>query len=74
MRVMDLSFQAMRHSDSKILSIISHFNTHLPLSKPKGVNTYSKTTKMAPRSSPFDLSKCARPNILKLEPYRCARE
>jgi histidinol-phosphate aminotransferase len=23
---------------------------------------------------PFDLSKCARPNILALEPYRCARE
>ena len=23
---------------------------------------------------PFDLSKCARKNILKLEPYRCARE
>ncbi|KAL2220691.1 histidinol-phosphate aminotransferase [Thermoascus aurantiacus ATCC 26904] len=29
---------------------------------------------MAPRNSPFDLSKCARPNILKLEPYRCARD
>lgn len=26
------------------------------------------------RKSPFDLSKCARPNILKLQPYRCARE
>jgi histidinol-phosphate aminotransferase len=24
--------------------------------------------------APFDLSKCARPNILKLEPYRCARD
>ncbi|KAK3170717.1 hypothetical protein OEA41_002799 [Lepraria neglecta] len=24
--------------------------------------------------SPFDLSKCARPNILALEPYRCARD
>ncbi|KAL9623481.1 MAG: hypothetical protein Q9160_002161 [Pyrenula sp. 1 TL-2023] len=23
---------------------------------------------------PFDISKCARPNILKLEPYRCARD
>lgn len=23
---------------------------------------------------PFDLAKCARPNILALEPYRCARE
>lgn len=23
---------------------------------------------------PFDLAKCARKNILKLEPYRCARE
>jgi histidinol-phosphate aminotransferase len=22
----------------------------------------------------FDLSKCARPNILKLQPYRCARD
>ncbi|KAF2655206.1 histidinol-phosphate aminotransferase [Lophiostoma macrostomum CBS 122681] len=29
---------------------------------------------MAPRSSAFDLSKCARPNILALEPYRCARD
>ncbi|KAL1960837.1 hypothetical protein VTO42DRAFT_5820 [Malbranchea cinnamomea] len=29
---------------------------------------------MAPRKSPFDLSKCARPNILKLQPYRCARD
>lgn len=26
------------------------------------------------KSSPFDLSKCARPNILALEPYRCARD
>lgn len=23
---------------------------------------------------PFDITKAARPNILKLEPYRCARE
>lgn len=29
---------------------------------------------MSPKSSPFDLSKCARPNILALEPYRCARD
>ncbi|KAF2116406.1 pyridoxal phosphate-dependent transferase [Lophiotrema nucula] len=29
---------------------------------------------MASRRSPFDLSKCARPNILALEPYRCARD
>ena len=29
---------------------------------------------MEPRKSPFDLSRCARPNILALEPYRCARE
>ncbi|KIW93799.1 histidinol-phosphate transaminase [Cladophialophora bantiana CBS 173.52] len=29
---------------------------------------------MALKSSPFDLSKCARPNILKLHPYRCARD
>ncbi|KAJ9209287.1 hypothetical protein DTO166G4_9128 [Paecilomyces variotii] len=29
---------------------------------------------MASRTSPFDLSKCARPNILQLEPYRCARD
>ncbi|KAJ5819527.1 hypothetical protein N7474_005118 [Penicillium riverlandense] len=29
---------------------------------------------MAARTSPFDLSKCARPNILQLQPYRCARE
>ena len=26
------------------------------------------------KRSPFDLSKCARPNILALEPYRCARD
>ena len=26
------------------------------------------------KSSPFDLSKCARPNILSLQPYRCARD
>lgn len=29
---------------------------------------------MAPRTSPFNLATCARPNILKLQPYRCARE
>ncbi|KAF2706496.1 histidinol-phosphate aminotransferase [Pleomassaria siparia CBS 279.74] len=29
---------------------------------------------MGSRTSPFDLSKCARPNILALEPYRCARD
>ncbi|KIW80645.1 histidinol-phosphate transaminase [Fonsecaea pedrosoi CBS 271.37] len=29
---------------------------------------------MAPKTSPFDLAKCARPNILKLKPYRCARD
>ncbi|KAJ5091427.1 hypothetical protein NUU61_006297 [Penicillium alfredii] len=29
---------------------------------------------MASRTSPFDLSKCARSNILKLQPYRCARD
>lgn len=29
---------------------------------------------MSPRQSPFDLSKCARANILALEPYRCARD
>ncbi|KAF2036788.1 histidinol-phosphate aminotransferase [Setomelanomma holmii] len=29
---------------------------------------------MASRNSPFDLQKCARPNILALEPYRCARD
>ena len=26
------------------------------------------------KNSPFDLSKCARSNILALEPYRCARD
>lgn len=30
--------------------------------------------RMAQINSPFDLSKCARPNILALVPYRCARE
>ncbi|KAF1912704.1 histidinol-phosphate aminotransferase [Ampelomyces quisqualis] len=29
---------------------------------------------MAPRKSPFNLQTCARPNILALEPYRCARD
>ncbi|KAF2001958.1 histidinol-phosphate aminotransferase [Amniculicola lignicola CBS 123094] len=29
---------------------------------------------MSPTTSPFDLPKCARPNILALEPYRCARD
>ncbi|CAI6319283.1 unnamed protein product [Periconia digitata] len=29
---------------------------------------------MTPTNSAFDLSKCARPNILALEPYRCARD
>ncbi|KAI1617208.1 histidinol-phosphate aminotransferase [Exophiala viscosa] len=29
---------------------------------------------MASKSSPFDLLTCARPNILKLQPYRCARD
>ncbi|CAG8983272.1 hypothetical protein HYALB_00002709 [Hymenoscyphus albidus] len=29
---------------------------------------------MSPKSSPFDLQKCARSNILQLQPYRCARD
>ncbi|KAF2193795.1 histidinol-phosphate aminotransferase [Zopfia rhizophila CBS 207.26] len=29
---------------------------------------------MAPKASPFNLQACARPNILALEPYRCARD
>ena len=29
---------------------------------------------MGGRKSPFDINKCARPNILALEPYRCARD
>ncbi len=33
-----------------------------------------KMTKSIAKRSPFDLSKCARPNILALEPYRCARD
>lgn len=36
-------------------------------------HTYSQVT-MSRRSSPFNLETCARPNILKLKPYRCARE
>lgn len=32
------------------------------------------TTETMAKDSPFDLSKCARPNILALEPYRCARD
>ena len=26
------------------------------------------------KNSPFDLSTCARPNIIALQPYRCARD
>ncbi|KAK2768265.1 histidinol-phosphate transaminase [Arachnomyces sp. PD_36] len=29
---------------------------------------------MGSKNSPFDISKCARPNILQLQPYRCARD
>ncbi|EHY53743.1 Histidinol-phosphate aminotransferase [Exophiala dermatitidis] len=29
---------------------------------------------MAKKASPFNLAQCARPNILKLKPYRCARD
>ncbi|KIW07979.1 histidinol-phosphate transaminase [Verruconis gallopava] len=29
---------------------------------------------MVQKKSPFDLQKCARPNILALQPYRCARD
>ncbi|EXJ87894.1 histidinol-phosphate aminotransferase [Capronia coronata CBS 617.96] len=29
---------------------------------------------MARKDSPFDLAKCARPNIIRLQPYRCARD
>ncbi|RFU30549.1 hypothetical protein B7463_g5793, partial [Scytalidium lignicola] len=29
---------------------------------------------MSRKASPFNLEKCARPNILALEPYRCARD
>ncbi|KAH8804669.1 histidinol-phosphate aminotransferase [Xylogone sp. PMI_703] len=29
---------------------------------------------MSGKASPFNLEKCARPNILALEPYRCARD
>ena len=32
------------------------------------------STRMSARTSPFNLSTCARPNILALQPYRCARE
>ncbi|KAJ5987543.1 Histidinol-phosphate aminotransferase [Penicillium sp. IBT 35674x] len=39
-------------------------SSHHPISSPT----------MASRVSPFDLSKCARPNILQLQPYRCARD
>ena len=29
---------------------------------------------MAPNRNGFDLQTCVRPNILKLQPYRCARD
>lgn len=49
-----------------------------PLSLPAsiGIHSFSIKQPQAIKSvtMPFDLSKCARKNILKLEPYRCARE
>jgi hypothetical protein len=34
----------------------------------------SPRPKMSAKKSPFNLQTCARPNILQLQPYRCARE
>ena len=50
-----------------------------PLSLPAsiGIHSFSQVNnykRLRAVTMPFDLSKCARKNILKLEPYRCARE
>lgn len=54
-----------------------------PTSKPTGQILHSVLCKersitsisvMMKHTSPFNLSTCARPNILALQPYRCARE
>lgn len=37
-------------------------------------HNYSFATTMASKNTSFNLQTCARPNILALEPYRCARE
>jgi hypothetical protein len=45
------------------------------IAPPNQRSLLSRSSKnMAPSKSPFDLQTCARPNILKLQPYRCARE
>jgi hypothetical protein len=43
------------------------------LAAPHSLVTHHTCFTMSKKSA-FDLSKCARPNILKLQPYRCARE
>jgi hypothetical protein len=64
-----MSWNVPHRADSKI------FQSHLFIF-PSSQITHQplETITMAPQSRPFDLSKCARPNILKLHPYRCARE
>lgn len=51
----------------------SKFSRQLFLATPHSFVAHHNCFKMS-KKSPFDLSKCARPNILKLQPYRCARE
>ncbi|CBX94417.1 hypothetical protein IAQ61_009873 [Plenodomus lingam] len=41
---------------------------------PKTKQNTNTSTTMAPPNSAFSLQTCARPNILALEPYRCARD
>jgi hypothetical protein len=45
-------------------------------STPQFHSTHNTTLEIhpLPAMSPFNLETCARPNILALEPYRCARE
>jgi hypothetical protein len=47
----------------------TNFTSPLAAQNTENTKQYNKSINM-----PFDIEKCARPNILALEPYRCARE
>jgi hypothetical protein len=63
------SWQSSPSSDLK------NENHHVPL-PPQLLTSIVPTPrlKMSAKKSPFNLQTCARPNILQLQPYRCARE
>jgi hypothetical protein len=67
-----LKFDSRDRQIDMIDSLTSTSDTSL-LTSLTSITTTQHHIKMAPKH-PFDLSKCARPNILKLQPYRCARE